>query len=214
MSVLCSPEKFVSMPSIERMRMRRRRCSRPRCPACGLWRPRAAGARCSGAHCAAARFETRTSAPAPPRWQSCPEYADRPAAWPSRPGDQRAVRAVAVTGQGEAAVQRNVRMHRLIARAACGPLRPMRTAPAVWLLDGPTMTGPRISNKRMCASLDAKILLHIAVRQKRNMRYYTRPHTQNAMPILRRRGKRCKKPAASRQPVLERWISAPGSSCG
>ena len=34
--------------------------------------------------------------------------------------DQRAVRAVAVTGQGEAAVQRNVRVHRLIAEQLAG----------------------------------------------------------------------------------------------
>ena len=76
----------------------------------------------------------------------------------------------------------------------------MRTAPAVWLLDGPTMTGPRISNKRMARLLGYKLLLHIAVRQKKKYELLYARRTQNAMGILRRRekGRKNRLPIGSR----------------
>ena len=75
----------------------------------------------------------------------------------------------------------------------------MRTAPAVWLLDGPTMTGPRISNKRMVRLLGCEdTFAHCSATEKKYEILYA-SRTQNATPILRRRGKRRKK--TGRQPA-------------
>ena len=69
-----------------------------------------------------------------------------------QPGHQRTVGTVAAACGGKAAMQQDLGSF----GASPNRLRavsPMRTAPAVWLLEGPVITGPSTSNKRMTLSL-------------------------------------------------------------
>ena len=58
---------------------------------------------------------------------------------------QRTIRAVATACGGKAAIEQDLGLGR---RAVL----PMRTAPAVWLLDGPVITGPSTSIKRIAGT--------------------------------------------------------------
>lgn len=65
---------------------------------------------------------------------------------PSSPGHQGLVGAVALSGGGKGAVEQQLGPDGSCPSRARA-MRPMRTAPAVWELEGPTMTGPRMSNR-------------------------------------------------------------------
>ena len=65
-----------------------------------------------------------------------------------QPGDKRPVRAVAAPRGGKAAVKQDLGLGRLLPQES--PRRAADAhAPAVWLLDGPVMTGPSTSNNRI-----------------------------------------------------------------
>ena len=77
---------------------------------------------------------------------------------PHHAGNEGLVRAVAPVSLGKGTGQRDVRLYHLVPRIFHAT-RPRRTAPAVWELDGPIITGPMMSNTFIEASSGQGIIM-------------------------------------------------------